>query len=192
VTVVVELMARFDEEANLNWAASRLEEVGAHVVYGVFGFKTHAKMLMVVRREDKGYRRYIHLGTGNYHPRTTRLYTDFGLLTCNPEIGEDVNEVFKQLTGMGKTGPMKHLWAAPFARCIPTCWRRSVTKARHRQGRTTRPHHCQDELPARTRDCRGALRGFECRGRGRPDRARGLLATARRQGHCRKTSGYVQ
>ncbi len=114
VTVVVELMARFDEEANLN-IASRLEEVGAHVVYGVFGFKTHAKMLMVLRREDKGYRRYIHLGTGNYHPRTTRLYTDFGLLTCNPEIGEDVNEVFKQLTGMGKTGPMKHLWAAPFA-----------------------------------------------------------------------------
>ena len=114
VTVVVELMARFDEEANLN-IASRLEEVGAHVVYGVFGFKTHAKMLMVLRREDKGYRRYIHLGTGNYHPRTTRLYTDFGLLTCNPEIGEDVNEVFKQLTGMGKTGQMKHLWAAPFA-----------------------------------------------------------------------------
>ena len=113
VTVVVELMARFDEEANLSIAA-RLEEVGAHVVYGVVGYKTHAKMLMVLRREDHGYRRYIHLGTGNYHPRTTRFYTDFGLLTSNPEIGDDVNEVFKQLTGLGKATALKHLWQAPF------------------------------------------------------------------------------
>ncbi len=114
VTVVVELMARFDEEANLSIAA-RLEEVGAHVVYGVVGYKTHAKMLMVLRREDHGYRRYIHLGTGNYHPRTTRFYTDFGLLTSNPEIGDDVNEVFKQLTGLGKATALKHLWQAPFS-----------------------------------------------------------------------------
>jgi len=114
VTVVVELMARFDEEANLSIAA-RLEEVGAHVVYGVVGYKTHAKMLMVLRREDSGYRRYVHLGTGNYHPRTTRFYTDFGLLTCNPDIGDDVNEVFKQLTGLGKAGALKHLWQAPFS-----------------------------------------------------------------------------
>lgn len=114
VTVVVELMARFDEEANLSIAA-RLEEVGAHVVYGVVGYKTHAKMLMVLRREDHGYRRYIHLGTGNYHPRTTRFYTDFGLLTTNQEIGDDVNEVFKQLTGLGKATALKHLWQAPFS-----------------------------------------------------------------------------
>ncbi|MCK9388472.1 MAG: polyphosphate kinase 1 [Sulfuritalea sp.] len=114
VTVVVELMARFEEEANLSIAA-RLEEVGAHVVYGVVGYKTHAKMLMVLRREDNGYRRYIHLGTGNYHQRTTRLYTDFGLLTSNPEIGADVNEVFKQLTGLGKASALKHLWQAPFS-----------------------------------------------------------------------------
>jgi polyphosphate kinase len=113
VSVVVELMARFDEEANLD-IASRLEQAGAHVVYGVFGYKTHAKMLMVLRREEGGYRRYCHLGTGNYHPRTTRFYTDFGLLTCNAEIGEDVHEVFKQLTGMGKAGQLKHLWQAPF------------------------------------------------------------------------------
>ncbi len=112
VTVVVELMARFDEEANLK-IATQLEEVGAHVVYGVFGFKTHAKMLMVLRREGRSYRRYVHLGTGNYHPRTTRFYTDFGLMTCNPEIGADVNEVFKQLTGMGRTAPMNHLLLAP-------------------------------------------------------------------------------
>ncbi len=113
VTVVVELMARFDEEANLSIAA-RLEQAGAHVVYGVFGYKTHAKLMLVLRREDHGYRRYLHLGTGNYHPRTTRFYTDFGLMTCNDEIGADVNEVFKQLTGLGKASALKHLWQAPF------------------------------------------------------------------------------
>ena len=113
VTVVVELMARFDEEANLNIAA-RLEEVGAHVVYGVFGYKTHAKMLMVLRREEGGYRRYVHLGTGNYHPRTTRFYTDFGLLTAREEICADVNEVFKQITGLGKHKALNHLLQAPF------------------------------------------------------------------------------
>ena len=113
VTVVVELMARFDEEANLSIAA-RLEEVGAHVVYGVVGYKTHAKMLLVLRREEGGYRHYAHLGTGNYHPRTTRFYTDFGLLTCDAEVAADMNEVFKQLTGLGKAGKLAHLWQAPF------------------------------------------------------------------------------
>jgi polyphosphate kinase len=113
VTVVVELLARFDEEANINWAG-RLEAVGAHVVYGVVGHKTHAKMLMVVRREEGRLRRYVHLGTGNYHPRTARLYTDFGLFTCNEEMCEDVNEVFTQLTGLGKASKLKHLWQSPF------------------------------------------------------------------------------
>ncbi|MGQ0547550.1 MAG: polyphosphate kinase 1 [Betaproteobacteria bacterium] len=118
VTVVVELMARFDEEANLNWAA-RLEEVGAHVVYGVVGHKTHAKMSLIVRREETEggraqLRRYAHLGTGNYHSSTARLYTDFGLLTANEEVCADVNEVFKQLTGLGRVGRMKHLWQSPF------------------------------------------------------------------------------
>ena len=119
VTAVVELMARFDEEANLT-IASRLEEVGAHVVYGVVGYKTHAKMLMVLRREQNGHdapgiRRYVHLSTGNYHPRTTRFYTDFGLMTCNEDIAEDVNEIFKQLTGLGKAHTLKYLWQAPFS-----------------------------------------------------------------------------
>ncbi|MCW5603612.1 MAG: polyphosphate kinase 1 [Burkholderiales bacterium] len=113
VTVVLELLARFDEETNINWA-QRLEEVGAHVVYGVVGHKTHAKMLMVVRREGERLRRYVHLATGNYHPRTARLYTDFGLFTCNEEIGADVNEVFTQLTGLGKASKLKHLWQSPF------------------------------------------------------------------------------
>jgi len=113
VTVVVELLARFDEEANINWA-NRLEEVGAHVVYGVVGHKTHAKMLMVVRREDGKLRRYVHLGTGNYHPRTARLYTDFGLFTANEEICADANEVFSQLTSLGKARQLNHLWQSPF------------------------------------------------------------------------------
>jgi polyphosphate kinase len=113
VTVIVELLARFDEEANINWA-QRLEETGAHVVYGVVGHKTHAKMLMVVRREEGVLRRYVHLSTGNYHARTTKLYTDFGLLTANEEICADVNYVFIQLTGLGKATKLKHLWEAPF------------------------------------------------------------------------------
>jgi polyphosphate kinase len=113
VTVVVELFARFDEEANINWA-SRLEEVGAHVVYGVVAHKTHAKMLMVVRREDGKLRRYVHLGTGNYHPRTAKLYTDFGLFTSNEEVCTDVSEVFTQLTGLGKASKLRHLWQSPF------------------------------------------------------------------------------
>ncbi|HXT28669.1 MAG TPA: polyphosphate kinase 1, partial [Vicinamibacterales bacterium] len=117
VTVVVELLARFDEEANLNWAA-QLEAVGAHVIYGVVGHKTHAKMALIVRREQgpEGtvLKRYAHLGTGNYHSATSRLYTDWGLLTANEEICSDVNEVFKQLTGLGRAGRLKHVWQSPF------------------------------------------------------------------------------
>src|SRR5271170_3925585 len=113
VTVVLELMARFDEEANINWA-QKLEAVGAHVIYGVVGHKTHAKMALVVRREDGQLRRYAHLSTGNYHARTAALYTDFGLFTCHEEICSDVNEVFMQLTGLGKAIKLKHLWQAPF------------------------------------------------------------------------------
>jgi polyphosphate kinase len=117
VTVVVELLARFDEEANLNWAA-QLEAVGAHVVYGVVGHKTHAKMALIVRRETgpegSALKRYAHLGTGNYHAATARQYTDFGLLTANEEICSDVNEVFKQLTGLGRAGKLRHVWQSPF------------------------------------------------------------------------------
>lgn len=113
VTVVVELMARFDEEANINWAA-RLEEVGAHVIYGVVGHKTHAKLALVIRREEGVLRRYAHLGTGNYHARTARLYTDFGLLTADETITGDVGSLFTQITGLGKAGKLKRLWQSPF------------------------------------------------------------------------------
>jgi len=113
VTVVVELMARFDEEANINWAA-KLEEAGAHVVYGVVGYKTHAKLALVVRREEGGLRRYAHMGTGNYHPRTARLYTDFGLMTANETITADINQIFTQLTGLGRAGKLHDLLQSPF------------------------------------------------------------------------------
>ncbi|HEY4370310.1 MAG TPA: polyphosphate kinase 1 [Burkholderiales bacterium] len=114
VTVVVELMARFDEETNINWAA-RLEQAGAHVVYGVVGHKTHAKMCLVVRREGGRMTRYVHLGTGNYHPRTARLYTDFGLITADRELCADSNEVFRQLTGVSQARKLARIWQAPFS-----------------------------------------------------------------------------
>lgn len=113
VTVVVELMARFDEQTNINWAA-KLEEAGAHVIYGVVGHKTHAKMALVLRREGRKIVRYGHLGTGNYHPRTARLYTDFGLLTSNKPITEDMDKVFSLLTGLGARRPLKMLLQSPF------------------------------------------------------------------------------
>ena len=93
--VVVELMARFDEEANINWA-ERLEAVGAQVVYGIVGFKTHAKLLLITRREGNRLRRYVHLSTGNYNPRTARLYTDIGYLTADAEVTADADMVFLQ------------------------------------------------------------------------------------------------
>jgi len=113
VTVIIELRARFDEEANIE-LANKLQEAGAHVMYGVFGFKTHAKLVMIVRREDKGLRRYCHLGTGNYHPKTARLYTDYGLMTANESIGEDIHEIFLQLTGLTRVPRPRKLLHAPF------------------------------------------------------------------------------
>jgi polyphosphate kinase len=113
VTVVIELRARFDEEENIR-LATRLQEAGAHVVYGVVGYKTHAKMLLIVRREVKKLRRYVHLGTGNYHARTARVYTDYGLLTCDKEIGEDVHKMFMQLTTLGKGARLRKLLQSPF------------------------------------------------------------------------------
>ena len=114
VTVIVELMARFDEEANINWA-DKLEQVGAQVVYGVVGLKTHAKVALVIRREEGKLRYYAHLGTGNYHLTTTKLYTDFGLLTSEQALAMEVNEVFIHLTSLTKPHTLNHLWLAPFA-----------------------------------------------------------------------------
>ncbi len=113
VLVVIELRARFDEAANIE-LATNLQEVGAQVVYGVVGYKTHAKMSMVIRREGRKLKRYVHLGTGNYHARTARLYTDYGLFTCDDDFGEDVQRVFKQLTTMGSARRLKKMLQSPF------------------------------------------------------------------------------
>jgi polyphosphate kinase len=113
VTVVVELRARFDEEANIK-LANRLQEAGVQVVYGVVGYKTHAKMLLIVRRENGKLRRYVHLSTGNYHRITSRIYTDFGLMTAHPDIGEDAHKLFQQLSGLGSVIKLKFLLQSPF------------------------------------------------------------------------------
>jgi polyphosphate kinase len=112
VTVLVELMARFDEQSNIRWARS-LEEAGAHVIYGVRGYKTHAKVCLVVRRGQEGIRRYVHLGTGNYNDRTARVYTDFGLMTARREFGEDAGAFFNALSGYSDPPRMRRLAMAP-------------------------------------------------------------------------------
>ncbi|MDD2770136.1 MAG: polyphosphate kinase 1 [Methylococcus sp.] len=114
VTVVVELLARFDEKANIS-LANRLHEAGVQVVYGIVGYKTHAKMLLILRREGRTLRHYTHLGTGNYHPRTARLYTDYSLMTSDKALGEDVRRVFVQLTSLGKMGKLHKLLQSPFS-----------------------------------------------------------------------------
>ena len=112
VVVLVEIKARFDEEANIVWAR-KLEQAGAHVVYGLVGLKTHSKTALVVRREGSILRRYVHIGTGNYNPRTARGYVDLGLFTCRPEIGEDVTDLFNVLTGLSRQDSFRRLLVAP-------------------------------------------------------------------------------
>src|SRR6185295_18794470 len=112
VAVLIELQARFDEENNIIWA-QRLEDVGVHVSYGVAGLKTHAKVMLVVRREGDTMRRYLHIGTGNYNPKTARLYTDFGLLSANPDLGADLTDLFNVLTGFAAPAGYRKLIVAP-------------------------------------------------------------------------------
>ena len=112
VTVLVELKARFDEENNIAWA-KKLEKAGCHVIYGLVGLKTHSKIALVVRREEDGIKRYVHLGTGNYNDQTAKLYTDMGLLTCSDPIGEDATAVFNMLSGYSEPGKWNKLAVAP-------------------------------------------------------------------------------
>jgi polyphosphate kinase len=137
VTAIVELRARFDEEQNVA-LAERLQRYGIHVIYGVVGFKTHAKMILVARREAGKLRYYVHLGTGNYHPRTSKLYTDYGLLTSDKDIGEDVYRIFLQLSSMGKASKMEALLYAPF----------TLHKGMVKRVRTER-EHAEQGKPAR-------------------------------------------
>ena len=137
VTVVVELMARFDEENNVNWAR-RLEGAGAHVVYGVFGYKVHAKMALVIRREGGYLKRYAHLGTGNYHQGTSRIYTDFGLLTADEAITADVNAIFMEITGLGQPTRLNKLYQSPFTLSPMLLERIAAETAEARAGRPAR------------------------------------------------------
>lgn len=137
VTVIIELMARFDEAANIQ-LATRLQEAGAHVMYGVVGYKTHAKLIMVVRRESARLRRYCHCGTGNYHPNTARVYTDYGLFTCDEAIGEDLHELFLQLTSPTRVATLSKILQSPFTLhdALMEKTRREIALAR--QGRPAR------------------------------------------------------
>ena len=135
VMAVVELKARFDEEANINWA-ERLEAVGAQVVYGIVGLKTHAKLLLVTRREDgprgRRLRRYGHLSTGNYNPKTARLYTDMGMLTADGDLTADADAVFQQLASLGKTTPAARAAAGAVHACTGGCCSISRRSSRRR------------------------------------------------------------
>jgi polyphosphate kinase len=116
---VVEIKARFDEENNIEWAA-RLAESGVHVVYGLVNLKTHSKVALVVRREDHGLQTYTHVATGNYNPTTSKLYTDLGLVTSDPDIGEDATDLFNFLTGFSLQKEYKRLLIAPVT-CASAC-----------------------------------------------------------------------
>ena len=113
VVVIVEVKARFDEQANIGWART-LEKAGCHVVYGLVGLKTHCKIALVVRQEGNQIRRYAHIGTGNYHPKTARAYEDLGLLTADPEIGADLTDLFNMLTGYSRQTAYRRLLVAPY------------------------------------------------------------------------------
>ena len=134
VTVLVELKARFDEEANIHWARA-LESAGAHVVYGVVGFKTHSKVLMIVRKEDLGIKRYIHLATGNYNDKTAKLYTDCGIMTCNSSIAEDVSGFFNVITGYSIPPRWNMLTIAP------TDMRKHILEMIHRESAKSTPEN---------------------------------------------------
>lgn len=146
VTAVVELRARFDEAANIKMA-TRLQEAGVNVVYGIVGYKTHAKVIMVIRREEDRLRRYLHLGTGNYHPGTSRAYTDVGLLTCDEVLGEDLHSVFTQLTGLGRLVELEKVLQSPF-----TLQKRIVAliDAEAEAARAGRPAHIQARMNSLT------------------------------------------
>ena len=184
VTVVVELRARFDEEANLG-LADRLQDAGVQVVYGVVGYKTHAKMLLIVRREGRKLRRYTHLGTGNYHSGTARVYTDFGLITADPDIGNDVDLIFRQMSGLAPATKLKRLLQSPFT-LHPGVLQRIDRETRHARAGKPATHHRQDERAQRAAGGARAVHGVAGRREGRPDRARRLHAAPGRAGHFRQ------
>ena len=189
VVVLVEIKARFDEEANIVWAR-KLEQAGAHVVYGLVGLKTHSKVCLVVRREGSGLRRYVHIGTGNYNHRTARLYTDLGLLSCRPELGADVTDLFNVLTGLSRQRSFRRLLVAPhsvrsrFLELVD----REIEHAAARPRGPDRREAQRDRGPAVDR---GPLPGVAGRRHGRGHRPRRVLPAAGREGRLGARPGPV-
>ena len=183
---LVELKARFDERANIGWA-QQLEEAGVHVVYGHPALKTHTKCILVVRREGDGVRHYVHIGTGNYHRTTARLYTDFGLFTCDEEIGADVADLFNFLTGYARPRRYRKVLVAPNFLRDAIIAQIDETIAAHEAG-TSGADRDEDERARRPRLHRGAVPRVAGRRAGRPQRARDLPARARRAGASATTS----
>ena len=189
VVVLVEIKARFDEEANIVWAR-KLERAGAHVVYGLVGLKTHSKTALVVRREGSGLRRYVHIGTGNYNHRTARTYTDLGLLTCRPEIGADITDLFNVLTGLSRQRAFRRILVAPHSlrsRFLDLVDR----EVGHVAAGTAGPDRAQAQRDRRRCRDRGAVSGRPGRRRYRADHSRGLLDPARAAGSLRTDPGSL-
>ena len=187
VVVLVELKARFDEDNNIRWAR-KLERAGCHVVYGLVGLKTHTKIALVVRSEGARLRRYSHVGTGNYNPKTARIYEDLGLLTADPEVGADLTDLFNTLTGYSDQREYRRLLVAPHG------VRRGVVdrveaQAQRRPGRRLRAGPDQGQLAGRRGGLRRPVRRVEGRGAGRPGRPRHLLAAPRGRGPEREHPG---
>ena len=191
VLAVVEIKARFDEQANISWAR-KLEHSGVHVVYGIVGLKTHAKLSLVVRQEAEGLRRYCHVGTGNYNPKTARLYEDFGLLTCDPQVGEDLSRLFNQLSGFAPRSRFKRLLVAPRtvrSGLIEQIEAETARQQARRRGR--RLHRHQGQLDRRRGAHRRALPRLPGRRPGRRLGPRHLRAAPRRAGPVRDDRGAL-
>ena len=186
---MVELKARFDEQANIRWA-KKLEEAGVHVVYGIPALKTHCKCILVVRREGDRVRNYVHIGTGNYNPKTARLYTDVGLFTADPDLGADIAEMFNYLTGYSRPRRYRKALVAPsnLQEDILVEIRRTIEAAR---GRPRGADQDEDERAARRDLDPGALRGVAGRSPDRAQRARDLRSAARRRGRLGHDRGRV-